>query len=78
MQIDSPQIENAELRELAKEREVNFEVVHKFRKTGPWPLKVGERHHGRRVVTGEKHRKLVDEIAKRRLRGSLAVIELAG
>src|SRR5882762_2495716 len=76
--MDLCQIENSELRELSKQREVEFEVVHKFCKTGLWPLKIGERHQRRRDIGGEKHRKLVDEVAKRRLRGSLSVIELAG
>ncbi len=76
MQIDSRQIENAELRELPEERKVDFEMMHEFRKTGFWPLQVGERHHSRSGVAVEKHWKLVHEVAKRRLRRFLSVIDL--
>src|ERR1700676_5083186 len=53
-------------------------MVHEFPKTGLWPLKVGERHHSRRVVTSEKHRKLIDEVANGGLRSSVSVIDLRG
>ena len=66
MQIDSPQIENAELRELPKEREVHFEVAHKFREMHLLPLEVGKRHHSRRIVTPEKHGEFIDEVANGR------------
>ena len=78
MRIDSRQIEKSELRKLPKQREVGFEMVHKFREVCLLPLEVGERHHRRRSVTRNEHRKLIDEVANGGLRSSLSVVDLRG
>src|SRR5271155_515745 len=53
-------------------------MMHKFREAGLPSLEVGERDHGRRSVTGEKHWRLVDEVANGGLGSSLPVIDLRG
>src|SRR5260370_31856960 len=55
-------------------------MVHKFREACFRPLEVGKRHHrrGRRGITAEKHRKLIDEVANGGLRSPLSVIDLRG
>src|SRR4029077_3161333 len=76
VRIGSRHIQNSELGELPKQREVGCEMVYKFREAGFWPLKVRECHHRRRSDGIEKHRELVGEVAKRRLGGFLSVIDL--
>src|SRR5580704_10066592 len=53
-------------------------MVHKFREAGLPSLEVGERHHGRRSVTCEKHWRLVDEVANGGPGSFLPVIDLRG
>src|ERR1700734_2172206 len=53
-------------------------MVHKFGEACLPTLEVGERHHGRRSVTREKHWRLVDEIANGGLGSSLPVIDFRG
>src|SRR5260370_35686005 len=76
MRIDSRQIEKSKLGELPKQRQVNLEMVHKFREACLCSLEVGECHRRRRSVTAEKHRKLIDEVANSGLGGSLSVVGL--
>src|SRR6266478_2531302 len=53
-------------------------MVHEFSKICFGPVEVGKRHHRRRGVTSNKHRKLVDEVADGRLGSPLSVIDLRG
>src|SRR5260370_9250201 len=53
-------------------------MVHEFSKICFGPVEVGKRHHRRRGITSNKHRKLVDEVADGRLGSSLSVIDLRG
>lgn len=76
--IDSRQIEKSELGKLPKQREVDFEMVHEFSEVCFGPVDIGKRHHGRRGIAAEKHRKLIDEIADGGLGSSLSVIDLRG
>src|SRR5271165_6733591 len=76
VRIDPRQIEKSEGGKLPKQREVGFEMVHKRGEVCVRSVKKGKRHHRRRGVTGDKHRKLIDEVADGGLRGSLSVINL--
>ena len=77
--IESRQKEEMELGKLSKQRQVRFEMVHKFRETCLGPLQVGEHHHRRgRSMIGEEHREFIHEVPKRGLRGLLAVVNLGG
>jgi len=55
-------------------------MADKFGEACLHPLEVGKRHHrqGRRSVSTEEHRELVDEVANGRLGGSLSVVDLRG
>src|SRR3984893_2807293 len=50
-------------------------MAHKFRKTYLQFLEVGERHHRRRGVTADKHRKPIDEVANGGRRSSPSMID---
>src|SRR5690348_15803475 len=80
MRIESRQIDESELGELPKQREVRLQMVHKLREACLWPLEVCKRHHrqGRRGIATKKHRELVDEVANRGLAGLLSTINLRG
>ena len=78
MRFDSRQIENSELRELPKEWEVGFEMVHEFSEVCLGTVEVGKCQHGRRGVTRNEHWKLIDEVADGGLGSSLSVIDLRG
>src|SRR6267154_2615374 len=53
-------------------------MAHKSREVYLWSLEVGKRHHRRRSVIAEKHRKLIDEVAKGGLGSFLSVVDLRG
>src|ERR1700686_2319334 len=53
-------------------------MAHKSREVYLWSLEVGECHHRRRSVIAEKHRKLIDEVAKGGLGSFLSVVNLRG
>src|ERR1700733_4094337 len=76
MGIESRQIEKSEFRKLPEEREVHFEMAHKFGEVHFLPLEVGKCHHSRRGVRGEEHWKFIDEVADGGLRSSLSVVDL--
>jgi hypothetical protein len=78
MGIESRQIEKSQFRKLPEKREIRFEMAHKFREVHLLPVEIGERHHGRRSVIIDKHRKLIDEVADGGLRSSLSVVDLRG
>ena len=80
MGIDSGQIQESELGELPKQRDVSSEMVDKFGEACLCPLEVGKRHNrqGRRSVTTKEHRELVDEVAERGLGGFLSVVNFRG